>query len=80
MKKSMVIFIIIFVALFMIAFISTIWIDYYSNVRYENKKLKNEYSLLEEKYYKLQREFSQLYKEKNKWVGEVVRLKEKRRK
>ena len=70
-------FIIIFTALLFIALTSGVWLDYSANVRHENKQLKKDYTLLEDKYFKLQREFSQLHKEKNKWVGETVRLKEK---
>ncbi len=77
MRKHMETFIIIFTALLFITLTSGIWLDYFANVRNENKQLKKDYALLEEKYFKLQREFSQLHKEKNKWVGEVVRLKEK---
>ena len=67
----------ILIGLLIVAFLSAFWLDYHSNIRHENKKLKSEYALLEEKYYKLQREFSQVWKEKNKWIRETDRLKER---
>lgn len=67
----------IFIGLLIVIFLSAFWLDYYSNIRYENKKLKSDYALLEEKYFKLQREFSQVWKDKNKWIRETDRLKEK---
>ena len=54
------------------------WINYYENVQKTNRKLMTEASYWMGRYYDLRVEFSQLHKEKNKYVFEVVRLKQKK--
>src|SRR4030042_939255 len=67
----------LFLLILLFVLISAFWLDWHDAVRKRNEELNFIIQDIMEEKFRKQREFAELYKEKNRWCREVDRLKRK---
>ena len=67
----------LFLLILLFVLISAFWLDWHDAVRKRNEELNFIIQDIMEEKFRKQREFAELYKEKNRWAREVDRLKKR---
>jgi hypothetical protein len=73
----MKIIILIFLVFLLLGIVLDVWDGHYSINKQKAITAEAQYQVMETKYYVLQIEFAEVWRDKNKWAREVARLKKK---